>query len=144
MMNTGILILLMASGILTASLDSSSGPDEEERDQDLDDILGEELTDMQEYLQEPTENNSTNLTNTTSKFDVLDEDIVEKELSDAETDSSDMSTLEITLVTTGSFGALVLLSCILLSIYFFLRKGRQAPEAATQAIKGQDQRQEKI
>ena len=56
MMNTGILILLMASGILTASLDSSSGPDDEERDQDLDDILGEELTDMQEYLQEPTEN----------------------------------------------------------------------------------------
>merc|ERR1719495_547409 len=137
MMKTGILILLMAAGILTASLDSTSGsgPEEEERnqDQELEDILGEDLTDMQEYLQEPTENNSTNLLNTTNKFDVLDEDIVEKELSDAETNSSDMSTLEITLTVTGSLGAFVLLSCIV--IFIFVRKGRQAPEAASQSIK---------
>ena len=59
MMKTGMLILLMAAGILTASLRTTSGPEDEERSQ----------------LEKPLDNKSTTPTN---QFKVVDEDIVEE------------------------------------------------------------------
>ena len=90
-----MIILLMAAGVLTSSLDSGGGREDEDRE--LEDILGED------YLKEPAENIS--MTNVTNKFD---EDIVEEELSDAEANSSTMATWEIAIWTcVGLLGLLV-------------------------------------
>ena len=127
-MKTGMMILLMATGILTANLNSTTGPEDEERNLGLEDILG-----------------SSTLTNSTTRdYDDVDEDIVEEELSDAETNSSNMSAQEIGLWVCVAI--LALLASIV--IFMYVMKGRKdrsvAPEAATQAIKDQDKRQEKI
>ena len=127
MMKTGIMILLMAAGILTATLNSTTGPEDEERNQELEDIL-----------RTSTFNNST-LTNSTREFDDVDEDILEEELSDAETNSSNMSKLQIALWVCVAI--LALLASIV--IFIFVVKGRKERSEA-QAIKDQDKRQEKI
>lgn len=127
MMKTGIMILLMAAGILTATLNSTTGPEDEERNQELEDIL-----------RTPTFNNST-LTNSTREFDDVDEDILEEELSDAETNSSNMSKLQIALWVCVAILALL----ASLVIFIFVVKGRKERSEA-QAIKDQDKRQEKI